>query len=164
MKDRTVDGPLFIKIFSQGIIPRIREVYRSAAQVYVQMDKAGAHISNVFKRFIDIVGKTARPHIIPLWQPGNSPDLNACDLGFFRTLEAMMGRVRSWDLDTLWKMAEKVYWAYPSEKIRDLFVSQRMFFKRVAEANGRNDYDKPHKREFAADDDVFLETRLYDTN
>ena len=75
-----------------------------------------------------------------------------------------MGRVRSWDLDILWKMAEKAYWAYPSEKIRDLFVSQRMFFKRVVEANGRNDSVKPHKREFAADDDVFLETRLYDTN
>ena len=89
-------------------------------------------------------------------QPPNSPDMNANDLGFYRSLEKAVGPRRDFKLDKRWKQVEAAFWAYNEDKLTRIFEQKARVFRAVINVKGSNNFPMPHRRDMARLLDVNL--------
>ena len=80
-------------------------------------------------------------------QPPNSPDMNANDLGFYRSLEKAVGPRCPFKLDKLWKKVEHAFYSYNEDKLTKIFEQKARVFPAVIKAKGNNNFPMPHRRD-----------------
>ena len=92
------------------------------------------------------------PKIVVYTQPPNSPDFNACDLGFFRSFSQEVFKERRvdcsvFDKEQLVADVQKVWDSYPVEKLGEVWEYKTCVMRKVANPAiaGGNVYDKRRK-------------------
>ena len=93
-------------------------------------------------------GKQKGPLLEVIEQCAQSPDQNACDLGFFNSVDSRIPKLRPYDLDEFEKMIIAAHDSYPGEKLDAIFDMKQAICERVLATTppGNNDYDLPHKK------------------
>ncbi|KAL7566128.1 hypothetical protein ACA910_003899 [Epithemia clementina (nom. ined.)] len=76
-------------------------------------------------------------------QPGNLPDLNLCDLGFFRAIQAANDEAMSSEANLI-AAVEKTYQEYPKEKINYTWLTLQSCLNAIIDNHGGNDYSIEH--------------------
>jgi transposase-like protein len=89
-----VDRNKYREMIINNVLPAVKEKfpYQTANQVLIQQDNATSHIAlndEAVAAKIDELGL----NVLFSNQPPNSPDLNICDLSFFRALQSMQLKV-----------------------------------------------------------------------
>ena len=133
------------------IFPKIREAYRGrTAVVRVQQDGARPHTGkNMVERLNEAgaKGKRGDPKIVVFTQSSNSPDLNICDLAFFRALgvavrKARRGATDSFDLDKLTVDVLTEYENYPPLELAKMWEYRKYVLGQIIACGGGNQYEQ----------------------
>lgn len=127
------------------------------------MDNASPHKSNaapgkdtMLERLADVLAapkrgrKVVGPKIEFVRQIPNSPDTNACDLGFFKSMDSHLPRCRSFKLDEFADQCYATFAEYPSEKLTRLFDTKKLICGAILANEGNNEYKMPHRRDSRA--------------
>ena len=77
-------------------------------------------------------------------QPAQSPDVNICDLAFFRALACALRKRRTalFDLDKLAADSHAAFNDYSSETLEEMWAYKTIIMDRIIESKGGNDYDR----------------------
>jgi transposase len=142
-----------------GILDKIRAYYGPDVKVTLQEDGAPPH-GRITKNTVACVGvheklvAIAKERFIDLVrQPPNSPELNACDLGVWRSLQsgvkAMNLEDTSWNdthgaQERLWKAIQQAWSDIKSQTIFNVFEVRNEIAKELVENEGRVIVKEPH--------------------
>ena len=95
------------------------------------------------------IGAKLRPRIRVRTQPAQSPDVNICDLAFFRALACLVrkrrriasGESRSalFDLDTLAADTRAAFRDYSPETLEEMWCYKSLVMERILACGGGND-------------------------
>ena len=144
----TLVFPAFVEKFKHM---RVREVtmQQDGARCHTCKKKDGLEASMTQK--LNAAGAKLRPRIKVVTQPAQSPDVNICDLAFFRALACALrkrrrvasgaSRTALFDLD---KLAADSHHAafndYSSETLEEMWAYKTIIMDRIIESKGGNDY------------------------
>lgn len=127
------------------VLPSIKEKFpcHSVDVVVVQQDNSKSHIP------MDDPATMAAIAALDLNlefknQPPNSPDLNICDLSFFRALQTMQLKQRSMTSEQLIQAVMTSFEAYQTTKLRDAFLTLQGCMNCILDIQGGNNYKIPH--------------------
>ncbi|KAL7571444.1 hypothetical protein ACA910_019201 [Epithemia clementina (nom. ined.)] len=76
-------------------------------------------------------------------QPANSPDLNLCDLGFFRAIQSANDEAMTCESDLI-QAVQHAYQEYPKELLNRTWLTLQSVMNSVLEAHGSNNYTIIH--------------------
>lgn len=96
--DQTMDKERFRKMLLENVIPAGRNYYGGSAPIVFQMDNARPHGSydpSFLSSIQDAANKQPGPKVMLIYQPAQSPDTNACDLGILRRLHMAARSLRT---------------------------------------------------------------------
>ena len=134
------------------IVPAIRKRWPTAASVVLQMDNASAHVSAMklrkLQRLCNNTRRGTRARIILLLQPANTPDTNANDAAFYRSLEYVLGETRQQRPIELIKQVRAAFKNYDAATMGRVFDVKALNILAILGAAGNNDYARPHHRDF----------------
>lgn len=86
-KDVTMDKARFKKMMLEDVIPAARKCYEGYPWITFQMDNARPHGNREFANLIESeANEEPGPRVRIVYQPAQSPDMNVCDLGIFRSM------------------------------------------------------------------------------
>ena len=143
----------FESMMRDDVIPAIRSNFQGARTVTMQYDNASPHKTKAKKgeklmteRLADVLKQHTGPEIQLVSQVPQSPDMNACDLGFFRSMDSRLPALRSFNLDTFEKQCLEVFKEYPPEKLTAIFNMKQRVCKCILACEGQNDYKLPHRK------------------
>ena len=152
-----MDAVKFETMMREHVMPAARKAFPNSAKITIQFDNAPGHkTKNVdptktmaasLER--DMRPLYGRPEIVFGKQIPNSPDTNACDLGFFKSMDSRIPKNRSMKLDEFEKQCLATFKDYPSEILNRLFETKTLVCKCIVGAGGDNTYKLPHRRDFA---------------
>lgn len=155
-----MDGDRFVSMMRELVLPSIRQKLKDVPVVKIQFDNAPGHKTRVADGNQTIEEALARslaapkyrgrqvgPKIEIVEQIANSPDTNACDLGFFRSLDSRLPRNRSMKLDSFEQEVLTAYQEYPPEKLAAIFDHKKRICKAIIGDGGNNTYKMPHARD-----------------
>ena len=101
---------------------------------------------------LNAIGAKLRPRIRVRTQPAQSPDVNICDLAFFRALACLVrkrrriasGESRSalFDLDTLAADTRAAFRDYSPETLEEMWCYKSLVMERILACGGGNDYSR----------------------
>ena len=76
-----------------------------------------------------------------------SPCTNGCDLGFNKSLDSRLPRVRDFDLDRFEEQILEAWEEYPGEKLHDLFDMKSRVLECILTSDppGGNSFKLPHR-------------------
>lgn len=104
--DDTMDGDKFAQTLIEEVFPIIRKKLKNAKEVKVQWDNAGGHGIKTLQGKIAAQlpaphrgGKQVGPKITVVTQAAQSPDTNALDLDFNKSLDSRLPKNRDYNLD-----------------------------------------------------------------
>jgi hypothetical protein len=152
--DVTMDADKFEAMLRADVIPAIRAQLSRARVVTLQMDNASPHKSKarpgaktMMERLAAVLRapRSGGPKIGFFRQVANSPDTNACDLGFFKSMDSRLPKRRDFNLD---KFADQCYAAfheYPSGKLGNLFDTKTRVCECIVADKGNNEFEMPHR-------------------
>ena len=89
-----------------------------------------------------------RDRLILLLQPANSPDTNANDAAFYRSLEYVLGETRQQKPIELIKEVRAAFKNYDAATMGRVFDVKALNIQAILAAAGNNDYKRPHQRDF----------------
>ena len=69
-----------------------------------------------------------------------------CDLGFFRSVDSRLPKLRSFKLPTFIKQIEEAFEEYPDEKLDDLRGMKTRVCVAIVENQGDNKFGLPYRR------------------
>ena len=128
------------------VLPAIKAVWPSDdgnKTIWIQQDNAPTHVppnDQEFCRAVEQVGLDIRLRN----QPANSPDLNALDLGFFASLQSLMYKLNSRNIDDLIGNVEMEYRSYDAIILNKVFLTLQGCMLEIMEIGGGNNYKIPH--------------------
>lgn len=137
----TMDDGL-IEAIEEGIRPHVGDDF----VVNIQLDNAPGHTGhNNMERLAEHVQEQGY-NIQFVLQPSNSPDLNLCDLTFFRSLDAQVNYLKDGchGIVELMEAVEAGFEAYDHTKLEHGFGHLFATFRKVLEHRGGNDFRSPH--------------------
>ena len=113
-------------------------------------DSAGGHgIASLTRK---IAGELPSPDdggpAIKLADPGQaaqSPDTNTLDLGFNKSMDSRLPKVRSFDLDKFEEQIHEAWDEYPEDKLHDLFGIKTRVLAEIVKDGGGNSFKLPHR-------------------
>ena len=140
-----LDGEKWIGLLVDKVIPAIREKLPKASTVKIQFDNAPGHVTGraVDERLQRAMNK-AKPKIVIVLQIPQSPCTNLCDLGFFRSIDSRLPKLRSFKLPEFIQQIKGAYQDYPPEKIASLVEMKRRVVQCLIKYKGTNDFKLPH--------------------
>ncbi len=145
MKDVTLNARLFQKTVLRKIFPAIRRKMPFTKRVIVQMDNAKPHVGG---KTVDVLNKAGRgkkengPTIKMLLQPAQSPDTNALDLGFFKSMLCRLQRSsKGKSIGALLKNSRKIWKKYPEEILEKIFVLKTKVLELIIDDKGGNSFE-----------------------
>ena len=128
------------------VLPAIHEKYPWHTQntIIIQHDNASSHTRNDDPAILQAIAELNLPvEFKP--QPPNSPDLNICDLSFFRSLQSQ--QVKQTPTRTSVELIDSVTQAfdvYAPYKLRYSFLTLQGCMNCIIAHGGNNDYKIPH--------------------
>jgi hypothetical protein len=128
------------------VIPAIQDKWPDedvGRTIFIQQDNAKPHVLPNDEGFRQAVAQTDLD-IKLLQQPPNSPDLNALDLGFFRSLESHTDTRAPNNIRELIEGVEEEYNNYEVDKLSRTFVTLQSCMIGVMENGGGIDYEISH--------------------
>ena len=144
----TLVFPAFVEKFKHM---RVREVtmQQDGARCHTQKKKDG---DEAMTKKLNAAGAKLRPHIKVVTQPAQSPDVNICDLAFFRAPTCALRKRRrvAWgasrtalfDPDKLAADSHAAFNDYSSETLEVMWAYKTIIMDRIIESKGGNDYDR----------------------
>jgi hypothetical protein len=153
MDDINMTADLYSEMMEELVFPAVREAYAGEDVVYVQQDGASPHTGKDMLARLNVLGASysTGPRIVVVQQPPNSPDMNICDLSFFRALatdvhKSRLGCNKSiFDKDQLAADVEAAFEAYPVDALEGMWDYKEHVMAKVIAADGDNVYDKRRK-------------------
>ena len=145
----SLDGEKWVQMVCDDIIPAIRAKLRNAKVVRLQFDNAPGHrTGNVDARIVAACKAPRRggPRIELREQIAQSPCTNLCDLGFFRSIDSRLPKLKSFNLPEFIEQIEEAYNEYPSEKLTALADMKMRVVQCIYNAAGDNDFKLPHRQ------------------
>lgn len=143
----TLDHEGWVAMLIDNVFPAIREQLPRAKVVRLQFDNAGPHKtrSGIDPRLVAVM-QAGRPRIEFVPQVAQSPCTNLCDLGFFRSLDSRLPKLRSFSLLEFIEQIKEAYAEYPHAKLSDLAAMKSRVVQCIAENAGGNDFKLPHRK------------------
>ena len=160
-EDKNMDGPRFVKMVREKVIPAIRQEMSWATKIKLQFDNAPGHLtkgkknketgeiiyeSTIAGKLNDLLTKAGEIPIELVRQIANSPDTNLNDLGFYNSLDSQLPQRREFKLDEFEKQVEAAFWAYPEEKLERIVRAKIGIIKAIIADKGDNTYKIPHSK------------------
>ena len=75
-----------------------------------------------------------------------SPCTNLCDLGFFRSIDSRLPKLRCFKVPEFIQQIKDTYEEYPEAKIEALVRMKKRVVVCICENEGRNDFKLPHRK------------------
>jgi len=143
----TLDHEGWVKMLLELVFPAIRTKLPRAKVVKLQFDNAGPHKthSEVDPRLAAAMSK-GKPRIVFVEQIAQSPCTNLCDLGFFRSIDSRLPKLRSFSLLELISQIKDAFAEYPSAKLSSLVIMKARVTRCIADHEGANDFKLPHRK------------------
>ena len=150
-KDCTMTSEFYYTLMTTKVMPTISAKFASLGvpKVVVQHDGASPHTGKGTEDKLNEFGATLSPPIEIVRQPSQSPDLNLCDLSFFRALACSVAKRRrgvdraklQFDIEKLADDVAAAYAAYSAEKIDHMWAYKSVILQKIITAKGGNIYD-----------------------
>lgn len=128
--------------------------------IFIQQDNARTHILPDDPVFAEAVAETGL-HIRLMQQPPNSPDLNALDLGFFRSLQSLTDCRAPSTIVELIEGVQEEFDEYEVGKLNRIFLSLQSCMVEVMNYGGGNKYKTPHLHKQRFERGGVLPPRIY---
>ena len=131
----------------EKVVPGIKEVWPAddTNPILIQQDNARTHILPGDAEFAEAVATTGLDIRI-IQQPPNSPDLNALDLGYFRSLESLTDCRAPTTIKELIQGVQEEFDEYDVDKLNRIFLTLQTIMVEVMNYRGGNSYKIPHLR------------------
>lgn len=131
----------------EKVVPGIKEVWPTddIGPILIQQDNAKTHILPGDAEFAEAVATTGLDIRI-IQQPPNSPDLNALDLGYFRSLESLTDCRAPTTIKELIQGVQEEFDEYDVDKLNRIFLTLQTIMVEVMNYRGGNSYKIPHLR------------------
>ena len=147
--DTAMDSEKFAQMLIDDVFPAVRQKFHGVSVVRVQFDNAGGHgmasLMNRIKTELPSTGPRV-PRIEIVSQAAQAPDTNANNLGFYRSIDSRLPKVRNFDLDEFEKQILAAFKDYPSKTLNDLFDMKQRVCQCIIDAKGDNDFPLPHRK------------------
>jgi hypothetical protein len=159
--DKTMDSKRYKKMVIDTVFPAIVEAFKDTGvkEVTLQQDGARAHTKKKpstgeepLTKELNAIGAKLTPRIRVRTQPAQSPDVNICDLAFFRALACALRKRRRvaagvsrsvlFDLDKLAADAQAAFEAYDEETLDQMWAYKTLIMQRIIDADGWNNYER----------------------
>ena len=128
------------------MIPAVREKLKKAKLVMLQVDNAPGHRTGAaIDRRLEKLLNQKTPRIVLVEQIAQSPCTNLCDLGFFRSIDSRLPKLRSFDLLEFIRQIEAAFQEYPEEKLEALCQMKSRVCRAIMDNWGQNDFRLPHR-------------------
>ena len=75
----------------------------------------------------------------------NGPCTSTLDLGFKKSLDSTLPKVRSFDLDEFKEQILEAWDSYPEDKLGDLFNMKQRVLREIIKDGGGNSFKLPHR-------------------
>lgn len=141
-----VTREIYKSLILEKVIPAIKQTWPKGSKgmnIIVQQDNARPH--NIFdEKSIVEAGSNDGWNISLKYQPPNSPDFNALDLGFFNAIQALQHQHAPNDIDELITAVEKSFSELPVETLDNVFYSLQKAFECTMLRQGCNGYNLAH--------------------
>jgi len=111
-----MDSDKFLEMIRDDVVPAIKT--KRPDVKYVQWDNATPHTAENLKEIDAVLAANGLERVT---QCPNSPETNALDLGFNKSLDSRLPRVRSFNLDDFELQILQCFASYPEEKLHALF-------------------------------------------
>ncbi len=116
-----LDGKMWVALLMKKVIPAVRKKLKGATLIKLQVDNAPGHRTSVANSpELQALLDKPNPKIELVEQLPQSPCTNLCDLGFFRSIDSRLPKLRSFSMPTFIKQIEGAFEDYPEAKIDDL--------------------------------------------
>lgn len=128
------------------VLPAIKERYpcHTKEQILIQHDNAPGHTKNDDPAVLAKIAELNIP-VEYMFQPPNSPDLNICDLSFFRSLQThQLKQEATHNNVQLMESVARAYNDYDPDKLRDSFLTLQGCMNNILLEHGGNEYKIPH--------------------
>jgi hypothetical protein len=145
-EDITMTADVYYRMMTTRVIPAVHCAYKGKQHVKIQQDGASSHTGkHVLDRLNAFCAHFTLPTISVYTQPPNSPDLNICDLSFFRAMATCVHKRRRvgssvFNKDELVEDVSQAFNEYPPAQIEKMFEYKMWVMKKVAEVAGDNVY------------------------
>ncbi|XP_049388575.1 uncharacterized protein LOC125864031 [Solanum stenotomum] len=130
----------------EKVLPAIRSKWPASDSnipICIQQDNARPHIGVNDLEFVEAAQKDGFD-IKLCFQPPNSPDLNALDLGFFRAIQSLQYQKAPSNVDELVEAVERSFDEMKVEQLNHVFLTLQSCMIEVMKDNGGNNYKVPH--------------------
>ncbi|GMF12463.1 unnamed protein product [Phytophthora lilii] len=141
-RPRIWDGNLGIWAFTEEYVAQRTSKYRTKGTLC--QNNAKPHVSP-FDPDIVAAGSVDGWFIGLIFQPPNSPDYNALDLGLFASIQSIQYRYAIRDINNLIDVVEAAYEELSTTTQDNVFLTLLACMLCVLEADGGNDYTIPHQ-------------------
>jgi Arc/MetJ family transcription regulator len=145
-----------------NLIPAIQARWPREARhetIWIQQDNAPSHVpvdDELFAAAVARIGLDIRL----MNQPPNSIDMNCLDLGFFASLQSLIDRTTSRNIDELIQNVCIEYQNYNPVLLNRVFVTLQSCMIEVMKDNGGNRYKIPHMNKERLESQGMLPTTL----
>jgi hypothetical protein len=140
----TLDGERWEDMLLTLVFPAVRALLPKAKVVKLQFDNAPGHKTGADRSDAMIKAMKGRPSIEFVEQIAQSPCTNLCDLGFFRSIDSRLPKLRSFKVPEFIEQIKTAYEEYPEDKIENLVKMKKRVVVCLSENEGRNDFKLPH--------------------
>lgn len=124
------------------LLPAIEQRW-SEARCVVQQDITPSHIAPDDAQFRGAVrGSTKDVQLV--FQPANSPDMNALDLGLFSAIQSRQRQQQTRTIEQLIDAVTAAYWNMPPTTINNAFLSLHSTMDQCIVHKGDNDFRISH--------------------
>lgn len=161
IKSINVNRRVMRRYMIEKVVPGIREVWPAddTNPILIQQDNARTHILPGDAEFAEAVATTGLDIKI-INQPPNSPDLNALDLGYFRSLESLTDCRAPTTIKELIQGVQEEFDEYDAGKLNRIFLTLQTIMVEVMNHGGENSYKIPHLRKERLESQGILPPRI----
>ncbi|KAE9004658.1 hypothetical protein PR002_g17002 [Phytophthora rubi] len=145
-KEVSVTKATYHDMLISRVLPSIEARWpNTSGAVVIQQDNAPARIKPDDPQFTEAAACCGR-HVELRFQPANSPDLNALDLGLFCAIQARQRKTIARTLDELIEAITESYWELPARTINAAFISLQDSMDQCIKQRGDNAYKPRHMK------------------
>ena len=144
---KTLDGKMWVELLMTKVIPAVRKKLKGAKLIKLQVDNAPGHRTSVANNAkLQALLDKPNPRIELVEQLPQLPCTNLCDLGFFRSVDSRLPKLRSFSMPEFILQIEDAYEQYPAEKIEDLCAMKTRVCVAIVQNWGDNTFRLPHRK------------------
>ncbi|KAL7572931.1 hypothetical protein ACA910_007438 [Epithemia clementina (nom. ined.)] len=144
-RNKNITREVYRDYLVNKLLPAIHQRWplSGTSKIRIQQDGAKCHIPDDDPEFCDALDNSGLHETTIYTQAANSPDVNICDLGFFRAIQSANDEIAA-DERAMIENVEAAYWNYPHEQLNKTWLTLQSCFNGIIETLGSNNYYIPH--------------------